>query len=128
LTDTQVVGMAKEMAGVFGVKINDRDVLSGMASRGSGKPVVVCAPRVTIWIGKECVKLREHDDIDITYIYVTKQGAENELRVTLEKLGHAASQNEFIILTGITRQLRRALSYMEASGLGYYVFGWDMPW
>ena len=128
MTDTQVVGMAKEMAGVFGVKIDDRNVLSRMGSHRSAKPVVVCDPRVTIWIGKECVKLREHDDIDITYIYVTKQGAEDELRVMQERLGSAGSQNEFIILTGITRQLRRALAYMEASGSEYYLFNWEMPW
>jgi len=123
-----VVDLAKEVAGIFGIKIDELKVLSRISSRKAFKPVVICNRRVTIWIDNECIKLCEHDDTDITYIYVTKQGARDELRETLDKLSYVDTQDEFIILTGITRQLRRALTYMKTSGANYYIFNEDMPW
>jgi len=123
-----VVDLAREVAGIFGIKIDELKVLSRISSCKAFKPVVICNRRVTIWIDKECIKLCEHDDTDITYIYVTKQGARDELREALDKLNYVDTQDEFIILSGITRQLRRALIYMKTSGANYYIFNEDMPW
>ena len=128
MTDIQVVDIAKEMAEVFGIKMDERKVLSNIKSGRAFTPVIVCNRRVTIWVDKNCVKLCENGDIDITYIYVTKQGAKDELRDTLDKLNYVEGQNEFITLTGITRQLHRALTYMKANGADYYLFSEDAHW
>jgi len=128
MTDLQVLDLAKEVAGVFGMKIDERLILSHMRTRQQIAPVVICGPLVTIWIDRNCIKLCEHDDIDIVYIYITRQYAREELHRIMDLLSDVGTQNEFVMLTGVTRQLRRALSYMKDSGSEYYVFSDEISW
>jgi len=128
MTDLQVLSLAKDVAGVFGVKIDDRPVLNNMRSRNAIMPVVVYGPLVTIWIDRQCVKFCEHDDIDVIYVYITRQYAKDELRRAMDLLSDVNTQNEFISLTSATRQLRRALASMDESGSDYYVFTDEIPW
>ena len=128
MTDLQVLSLAKDVAGVFGVKIDDRPVLNNMRPRDAIMPVVVYGPLVTIWIDRQCVKFCEHDDIDVIYAYITRQYAKDELRRVMDLLSDVNTQNEFISLTSATRQLRRALASMEESGSDYYVFTDEIPW
>ena len=128
MTDLQVLDLAKEVAGVFGMKIDERLILSHMHTRQQIAPVVICGPLVTIWIDRNCIKLCEHDDIDIVYIYITRQYAREELQRIMDLLSDVDTQNEFVMLTGIARQLRRALSYMKDNGSEYYVFSDEIPW
>ena len=126
MTDLQVIDLAKDVAGDFGIKIDERLILKNIRARKRVAPVVVCNRLVTICIDRQCVKLCEHDDIDIIYIYVTKRYAEKELQMILTRLTNVISQNEFVVLSDIARQLRRALAYMERNDSDYYVFNGDM--
>jgi len=128
MTDIQVLNLAKDMAGVFGVKIDEGIVLNNMHSRNAIMPVVVSGPLVTIWIDRQCVKFCEHDDIDVIYVYITRQYAKDELRRAMDLLNDVNTQNEFVSLTGATRQLRRALAFMDENGSDYYVFSDEIPW
>ena len=128
MTDLQVLSLAKDVAEVFGVKIDDRPVLNNMRSRNAIMPVVVYGPLVTIWIDRQCVKFCEHDDIDVIYVYITRQYAKDELRRAMDLLSDVNTQNEFISLTSTTKQLRRALAFMDESGSDYYVFTDEIPW
>ena len=128
MTDLQVIDLAREVAGVFGVKIDERLILSGIHLRRAIAPIAIISPLVTIWIDRQYIKLCEHDDLDVVYIYVTKQYAKEELRRTMELLSEVGSQNEFIMCSGITRQLRRALTFMEENRSDYYVFSDEIPW
>ena len=87
MTDLQVLSLAKDMAGVFGVQIDDRLVLNNMRSGNVIMPVVVYDPLVTIWIDRLCVKFCEHDDIDVIYVYITRQYAKDELRRAMDLVG-----------------------------------------
>ena len=128
MTDFQVIDLAGEVAGVFGVKIDERLILSGMHLRKAIAPIAIISPLVTIWIDRQYIKLCEHEDLDVIYIYVTRQYAKEELRRNMELLSEVGSQNEFIMRSGITRQLRRALAFMDGSGSDYYVVNGEMPW
>ena len=128
MTDLEVLEIAKEVAGIFGVQIDERLVLRNMRLQKTLTPVVVYSPLATIWIDRQCIKLCEQDDIDIIYIYVTRQYAKEELHRTMELLRDVETQNDFIMFLSIVRQLRRALAYMEASGENYYVLSGESPW
>ena len=122
MTDLQVLSLAKDMAGVFGVKIDDRLVLNNMRSRNVIMPVVVYGPLVTIWIDRQCVKYCERDDIDVIYVYITRQYAKDELRRAMDLLNDVNTQNGFVSLSGAIRQLRRALVFMDNNNSDHYVF------
>ena len=128
MTDLEVLDIAKEVAGIFGVQIDERLVLGNMRSQKTLTPVVIYSTLATIWIDRQSIKLCEHDDIDIIYIYVTRQHAKEELHRTMDLLRAVDTQNEFISLLGIVRQLRRALKHMESSGADYYVLSGEISW
>ena len=128
MTDLKVLELAKEVAEVFGVKIDERLVLNSIHSHNAITPVVICSPEVTIWIDRQCIKLCEHDEIDIVYIYTTLVYAKAELRRIKGSLSGVNTQNEFIMLMGMVKQLRRAVGYMEDTGSDYFVFNDEIPW
>ena len=121
MTDLQVLDIARVTAANLGIEFEERTVAQNMRSRGPITSIIKHGD-ITIWIDRHYISFCRDDDFNENYVYLSRSQIENELPDIIKRLKNVRSMNDYVLLSGIKRQMCRALIGMNASGDNDYIF------
>ena len=123
MTDLQVLDIARSICSKLGIKINEQEVLQNMQANDS-PTTIKNSNNITIWIDRHFISISHDGEIDVHYIYLSRKQLKEELLSITKRLKTANNMNDYILLTGIERQMHQALDGMLASNKDYHIFNY----
>ena len=122
MTDARILNLAREVAGNLGIAVkNPQRILLNMRPKSIPITTILCNKNHTLWIDKYYIAYSKTGNLDVRYVYITRNHIKEELP-EIKKMLKKSGFTDFITLTGIQEQMRQALKVMTETGKEDYVF------